>query len=499
LGAELAQEYRSEIREGTIRNLIEKVKKQSFGAYLRKIRLNRVRAFTDQAVEFDFPVTALIGTNGGGKSTVLGAAAIAHKSIRPGLFFPKSSIGDESMSNWSIGYDLVDKSKNPNQLIQRNARFRNSKWARDDLIDRPVLYFGIQRTVPAGERREFKKFAAMNYKFEGTREGLSRTVQEQVARILGKDVSSFQRADVSSSQQFYVGGNGSITYSEFHFGAGESSIIRMVSEIEAAEKNTLVLIEEIENGLHPVAVRRMVEYLIDVAERRSIQSAFTTHSEDALSPLPAEAIWSSIDGETRQGRISIEALRAITGRIDQRMAIFVEDEFAREWVESIVRDAIPEHMDEIGIYAVSGDSQAHAIHLHHRKNPAISTYLKSVCILDGDSSKAEDLPAGVLKLPGAVPESEVFDFVRGHLDTLSMRLAVGMHMRPEKEDHVRRVVEEISNSNRDPHLLFSQVGQRAGLIPAKIASSAFISLWMSGNEAQVERVADFIRANLQAE
>ena len=43
--------------------------------------------------------TALIGPNGGGKSTVLGAAACAYREMRPGLFFPKSSIGDTSMSN----------------------------------------------------------------------------------------------------------------------------------------------------------------------------------------------------------------------------------------------------------------------------------------------------------------------------------------------------------------------------------------------------------------
>jgi hypothetical protein len=40
-------------------------------------------------------------------------------------------------------------------------------------------------------------------------------------------------------------------YSEFHFGAGESSIIRMVSQIELADEQSLVLIEEIENGFIP--------------------------------------------------------------------------------------------------------------------------------------------------------------------------------------------------------------------------------------------------------
>jgi predicted ATP-dependent endonuclease of OLD family len=216
----MSNRYQSEIRDSTVRDLLTKVKQQNFGLYLRRIKLNKVRAFSGEVVDFDFPVTALIGTNGGGKSTILGAAAIAHKSIRPALFFPKSSLGDESMSHWAISYDIIDKVKNPKQQIQRSARFRNSKWVRDDLIDRHVLYLGIQRTVPAGERREFKKFATTNYKFLGQRSGLSATVQEQVAKVLGKDVSKFQQATISSSQNFYVGGDGNLTYSEFHFGAG---------------------------------------------------------------------------------------------------------------------------------------------------------------------------------------------------------------------------------------------------------------------------------------
>ena len=94
----------------------------------------------------------------------------------------------------------------------------------------------------------------------------------------------------------------------------------------------LVLIEEIENGLHPISVRRMVDYLIDVAKRKNIQTVFTTHSDYALAPLPSEAIWATIDGKLQQGKLSIEVLRSVSGRIDKRLAIFVEDEFAQNWL-----------------------------------------------------------------------------------------------------------------------------------------------------------------------
>jgi hypothetical protein len=272
----------------------------------------------------------------------------------------------------------------------------------------------------------------------------------------------------------------------------------MVSEIEAAPTNALVLIEEIENGLHPVATKAMVEYLIDVAKRKAIQSIFTTHSEDALEPLPSEAIWSAIDGKARQGRVSIAALRAITGRIDQRMAIFVEDAFAKDWVESIIRHFLADRMDEIGVYADSGDGTAHAIHTSHRKNPAISDKLKSICIVDGNSKVQQDLTNSIVKLPGDVPEAEVFNYVRAQVAELAMQLAVALHLTPEKDAWVKKIVENVSISNRDPHLLFHQVGRSAGLIPANIVSSAFIGLWLAGNTDKSKPIADFVAENLEA-
>ncbi len=233
-----------------------------------------------------------------------------------------------------------------------------------------------------------------------------------------------------------------------------------------------------------------------VASRRSIQAIFTTHSEHALLPLPSDAIWSSIDGKVRHGRVSIEALRAITGRVDQRMAIFVEDVFSKEWVESIIRSEIANRIEEIGIYAVNGEGQAYSVHTGHRSNPALAGKLKSLCILDGDSSKEENIEAGVIKLPGANPESVVFNYVRSDISTLGMKMAVALHISPEKEIRVREIIEEVSRTNRDPHLLFNQMGQRIGFTSEKIVSSAFIVQWMDGNKDEVKRISNFILNSL---
>lgn len=359
-----------------------------------------------------------------------------------------------------------------------------------------MIYFGISRTVPTGERTEFKKIAYTMFSFSGNRILLAETVQKEAARILGKDVSKFEIAKIKENQNLYIGGDGTFSYSEFHFGAGESSILRMVSEIEQAPDQALVLIEEIENGLHPLATYRMVEYLIHVAERKKIQSIFTTHSQEALKPLPPEAIWASMNGHVKQGDISIEALRAFTCRTDDKLAIFVEDDFAKDWVEAIIRLYLHNRLEEISVYAVHGDGNACSIHRSHKSNPAIRDNLKSICILDGNCQLSENIEGGVIKLPGSTPESEIFDFVAGQIDILAMKLAVGFHLSSEKDKIVTNAVNEVARINRDPHLLFSQVGQRAHLVSTKIVSSAFISLWLEGNPEKASRIAKFISNQL---
>jgi len=136
----------------------DRVRRRRYRKYLLRLRLGHLRGFRDQEVEFHYPVTALIGTNGGGKSTILGAAALAYKNTFPRTFFPKASVGDDAMADWRFEAELFDRDKNGDAPFPRTARFAQLKWRRDDFPEREVLYIEIQRTVPAGEVSRFKRF-----------------------------------------------------------------------------------------------------------------------------------------------------------------------------------------------------------------------------------------------------------------------------------------------------------------------------------------------------
>jgi predicted ATPase len=486
----------SEIRDSTKAVLLEKVRRHDYGKYLLKASITRIRGFQGEDINFDFPVTALIGPNGSGKSSILGVAGCAYKPIKPGMFFPKSTVGDESMSGWRVEYDLIDKKLNPRQLVKRTSNFRQAKWVRADVADRPVVFFGIDRTVPAGEKTRYKLLMRSTYVHTQPLDSLDAEVARQVEHILGKSVADYRVTRYGMDDTFLVGRTGHNQFSEFHFGAGESSIIRMISDIERAPENSLLLIEEIENGLHPVAARRMVEYLIDVAARKSIQTVFTTHSDYALLPLPNEAIWASIDGKLRQGKLSVEALRAVAGRVDKKLAVFVEDEFAKTWVDTILREKLGVGYDQIEVHAVHGDGNAVVTHRGHMANPAVT--FKSLCVIDGDSQQNEATDQGVLRLPGATPELSVFESIQARLDQDLAVLTVSCQRAPEAQEQVRRAIEEVSRTNRDPHLLFNQVGMKIGFVPEAIVRGAFLALWVRANDAFCDELARRARDLIEA-
>ena len=494
---DVVQPFQSQIRDSTIKDLIEKVAKRKYGKYLLRVRMLKLRGFEDKSVTFDFPVTALVGPNGGGKTTILGAAATAYEAVRPRQFFSKSGKFDESMLNWRIQYDLIDRTISKNGPFQRTASFSSMKWSRDAVV-RDVAIFGVARTVPASERKELQRCATNTFAVEPERvENIQQSVITAVGRILGKNISKYThiRVDKTGRVSLLTGATEQGTsYSEFHFGAGESSIIRMVMRIESLGDNSLILIEEIENGLHPVATVRMVEYLIEVAERKSAQAIFTTHSNDALRPLPPEGIWAAVSGYVYQGKLDIAALRAIAGQIDAQLAIFCEDTFAAAWLRAILRSQPDVAVEGVEIHAMLGDGTAVKVNRNHNLDP--SSRFPSACYIDGDSQQLESAGDKVFRLPGSSPEAYVFDRVLEKASSVGGVLAVRLLQPFSAADRVIAKLREIRLTNHDPHVLFSQVGHEIGLIPESTVRDAFLATWTEAYPEETNHILQPIRSLL---
>lgn len=491
------REFQSEIRDSEINQLLEKVDKRNYGKYLIKLTMQTLRGFRDSTVRFDFPVTAIVGPNGGGKTTVLGAAGLIYKAVRPRRFFAKSGRFDGSMQDWAIEYELLDRSVSPRDTISRTASYKNARWSRNSEL-RDVAIFGVSRTVPSTERVELTRYASNDFDVDPDRiSQLEPEVTQHVSRVLGKDISAYRQLHVDEKGRVTLltgQSESGVNYSEFHFGAGESSVIRMVRDIEALPENSLILIEEIENGLHPIATIRMTEYLIDVALRKKCQTIFTTHSNDALAPLPDRAIWVAMGNRVYQGKLDIHSLRAITGQVDAQLAIFVEDIFASDWVQAAMRTDATIDLGMVEVHQMEGDGTAVAINEHHNSDP--SSQFPSICYIDGDSLQHDDPDQSIFRLPGESPETLVFDQVLEYGAEFVGALSVSLHQPFNAQDRVLAICQEARKTTRDEHTLFSKIGQRLGFLSESVVRSAFLSVWCQAYPAEVDRILQPIRSCL---
>lgn len=532
----------TQLRHSDIEALKNRVAKDQYGHYLKEIHFGKLRGLSGCKIRFDFPVTAVVGPNGSGKSTVLGAAGLICRGLAPRTFFARAGSYDTDMKGWSVRYSyLAPDKKSIGNMKNSTASYRQAKWNRD-AVDRPVSYVGITRTIPAAERKNLSKFVSGGFVGD-SEEPLSEDTRVAVAAILGKNADNYIRVyeggkvdpeksvgktifaasaprDNGDDGSSVLAGKGLYpempSYSEFHFGAGEASIISIVDEVERAPSESLILIEEIENGLHPVATRRLVEYLVDVAKRKSCQVIFTTHSNDALKPLPSDAVWSVSRGKLYQGKLDIASLRALTGEIDTTCAIFTEDEFssklARESLQSYRRELEGEtqtvDISQVEIHHLGGEGQVRQHTAHHNGDPTIK--FPVIGLLDGDqrntgtkfNSEASWISEGesidfrqFTYCPGdGDPERAVYDDVvsaierKNNLSDPTAKITVALGFPTEDQKRVRNQILEIGITTRDAHLLYARLGEALDFTAADTVERIFIDQWALLYPAKVDEM-----------
>jgi hypothetical protein len=190
-------------------------------------------------------------------------------------------------------------------------------------------------------------------------------------------------------------------------------------------------------------------------------------------------------------------LRAITGQIEAQLVIFVEDTFARIWLEAIIRQFGGLAIDHVQVHAMQGDGTAVAISLHHNRDP--SNKVPSVCFIDGDSEQKTSDENHIYRLPGQSPEAYVFDEVMASWGEFGGKLAVALLQRFENSEHVKGLCETVRLTNLDTHLLFAQVGERLGLLPEATVAAAFANIWAQAHPDKVETILGPIQTKLPKE
>ncbi|MCZ8073306.1 MAG: AAA family ATPase, partial [Paucibacter sp.] len=173
-------------------------------------------------------------------------------------------------------------------------------------------------------------------------------------------------------------------YSGFNMGAGENALFEIFSVLYAAGEGALLVLDEVELGLHASAQRRLIERLKAACLETKSQIICTTHSKHIFECLPTEARFyiENIAGKTRvtpgiSSEFAFSKLSAISGN---ELDILVEDDVAK----SIVSSSLPASTRARISIKVIGSANAlarqlAAIYIRGESKPTLA-------IFDGDKS-----------------------------------------------------------------------------------------------------------------
>lgn len=371
---------------------------------LEWIEIEGLRGWTGQRVEFPFPIVAIAGENGSGKSTIIQSAASVYREGKTGKyaseFFPKTAW--DEVDNAAIRFGFMEgKTHDTGSVRKPSERWKGNS----DRPIRPVQYIDLSRIVPVAGRLGYAKIAKSRHKeasatmFESGR--LSR-----LSNILGSAYSSAKMAlsDVDDNRVIPVLQKGGKHYSGYHQGQGETTIAELIQK--DLPKYGLVLIDEIESSLHPRAQRRLIRDLASVCRERELQIILTTHSPYILEELPQVARLQIYEtGGKRQIMAGVSAQFAMTQMDDVQhpeCELYVEDPATQIFLTEILSAKAQDLVPRVMVNACGASSVGYQLGIM----VAQKRFKRPVgVLLDGDCAPGQ----GCFILPGEdAPERVVF-------------------------------------------------------------------------------------------
>lgn len=392
-------------------------KKWSAGTHWPKrldwLEIQGMRGWDNQRITFDFPIVALVGENGSGKSTVLQAAACAYqgdpRTWYPTEFFPDTAWDKLRGITIKFGYTEGNRQR------EGSLRKRTTRWlGQTDRPERAVRYEDLNRIQPVGARVGYARIAKTVHTEKSARAFDTDKVR-RLSFVMNQEYKSARMALTSADGAREVpvlNETGIGDYSGYHQGSGQITVQELFN-IDPP-KYGLILIDEIESSLHPRAQRRLIRDLAEQARLNECQIILTTHSPYILEELPLGAriciLRSSVGNkkikEIVRGISPDFAMTKMDDDIHPECDVYVEDDAARVLVEEVMS----RHGEQVIHRCAVIPYGAANVGVSLGQMVVNKRFKRPTCVfIDGDGAPAP----GCTLLPGGdAPEQVVFKALR---------------------------------------------------------------------------------------
>ena len=452
-------------------------KKPHLPHFLSEIRLQGIRGIDDLRVAFDYPVSVIAGGNATGKSTVLFAAACAYKvpgagvkDFVPSTLFPdyRPRLGgrEDEKPEIVIEFDYATPDG------RRAMRWRRSKgWNRSFLgrkgASQPERPLYLRTLSNLSNPSEVRGVLRMSHLKAAPRETPLTASQIAFAQRMLYPFRYSEVVALSSDGKPSSGGKrllfaareGGAAYSELHMAAGERAILRLSQEV-AQLRGALVLIDEVEAGLHPWVQQLLMLELQQLALRKDLQILVTSHSPVVLDSVPANGRIFLERNEA--GRVTVGPpyrdviQNALYGRADESLNLLCENGAAEAFLRGVFDVLAPRLALKPESLRIGRDTGADEFPQHAAAFRKFGKAEGFVFVLDGDKRDGDlegrirekaggDVP--VFFLPGSgAPELWVWDRMRHAVAEVAKELGIAAGDLSERLQRFDSVYDSASDS-----------------------------------------------------
>lgn len=304
---------------------------------LLSISIKELKNLKNLDITFDRPLTAIMGTNGSGKSTILHALACCFSPETPfatnlkfSYFFPPNPNASWINSCFELSYtsDLDKYERGITKAEHRVYHKDFDRWA-PRYANRPTRdcrYIGVNTCLPDIET--VATASRISYTTNVLNDKTSKKVADNAGIILNKDYDHLTINESNNKKFAGVQTKSNLSYSSLSMGAGEQRILKILNTIFSAPAYSLILIDEIDLLLHSSALMELIRTLYDCALQKHLQVIFTTHSllMDQLKDYVDIRFLDNTPSKTLvYDHISSESYSIMTGLAHKPLKIYVED------------------------------------------------------------------------------------------------------------------------------------------------------------------------------
>jgi len=353
---------------------------------LLSIHIDKLKGLNNLDISFSKNLTAIMGVNCSGKSTVLHALACVFQPIEAGdnykfkFFFTPNP--DALWNDSKLAITYLDE--NTQSESTRNYQKSSDRWSPkySSRPKREVFFLGIDSCSPEIEKE--RQTSYISYATNTADDRQSEHIKIALSFVMDKEYTGITNNKTRKKTMIGVCTADDIRYSALSMGAGEQRVFKILQLAYSAPAFSLILIDEIDLLLHVKALERLIEQLSEIAVQRKLQIVFTTHSlvmRNLIDYVDIRYLFQTKNKTMVFDAITPDIIYDLTNKSENSLSVYVEDDLAATIVNSVINELDLARHTEVKIIGSSENAFTLAAGLVLQEDPLMHNKL---IVLDGD-------------------------------------------------------------------------------------------------------------------